>query len=144
MDKDKIVLELYSQRKDEGLTALALICGYAELMLKEMFGELTPDQRREVEIIKQEAPKAMAWWSAVDLPITYEPLGKMNMIDLYALTRNEGLTPVFAMKGFSELLIRQGMTNGQNQIIKLINKQCEIIEECWWYPDYELRREKED
>ncbi|NJN98708.1 MAG: hypothetical protein HC875_33780 [Anaerolineales bacterium] len=144
MDKNQKILDLYNQRKNEGLTALALACGYAELLLDDLFGDLTPDQHELVTHISQAAPKAIAFWGALDIG----PDLKMNLpppdyYNLYQILRNEGLTPIFKMKGFAEVLLKQNLTDKQSEIMKLILRQCEIIQECWWYPEYNLNLEGE-
>jgi hypothetical protein len=64
--------------------------------------------------------------------------------NLYQILRNEGLTPIFKMKGFAEVLLKQDPTDKQNEIMELILRQCEIIQECWWYPEYNLNVEGEE
>jgi hypothetical protein len=145
MNKNQKVLELYRQRKSEGLTALALACGYTELFLEGLFGDLTPDQRELIGHISQAAPKAIAFWCALDI----NPEIKMNLpprdfYNLYQILRNEGLTSVFKMKGFAEVLLKEGLTDKQSKIMELVVQQCEIIQECWWYPEYELKVDEEE
>lgn len=139
MNKNQRLLELYRQRKSEGLTALAVVCGYTELFLEGLLGDLTPDQHELIGYISQAAPKAIAFWCALDI----NPEIKMSLLprdfyDFYQILRNEGLTPIFQMKGFAEVLLKEGLTDKQSKIMESVIQQCEIIQECWWYPEYEL------
>jgi hypothetical protein len=146
MNKNQKVLELYRQRKSEGLTALALACGYAELFLEGLFGDLTPDQQKFIGYISQAASKAIAFWCALDIdPEIIVNLPSHDFIILYESLRNEGLTQVSKMRGFAGLLLEEGLTDKQSKMMKLVIQQCKIIQECWWYPaEYELRLNEEE
>ena len=144
MNKDQKILSLYRQRKNEGLTALALICGYSKLLLDGSFGVLTTEQVELGENILEPVSTATAYWCALDVdPELDFNLPTDNLFDLYGMLRNEGLTPLFKIQGFAEVLAKQEITEKQKQVVGLIIQQSEIVQECWWYPEYQLRSEEE-
>jgi hypothetical protein len=85
----------------------------------------------------------MGFWCALDINPEVE-IPPQDFYTLYQHLRTEGLTAVFQMKGSAEVLLKQGLPDKQGKIIELIVQQCEIIQECWWYPENELKLNEEE
>ena len=132
------IWELYSQRRDEGLAAMASICGYAELFSNELFGTLTDEQHKLVEKIKSQCPKAIECWClfGIDSELDEDVPVKRDLLEWYGILRNEGLMPLFSIEGYAKLFLAssEDLSPMQSQAMEMIVKQCKRAVECWNYP----------
>ena len=138
MFKDSKVLELYAQRREEGLAALGAICGYAELLSTELLWNLTDEQHSLVEKIKTRGLQALALWCipAVGIDLVKDLSLEQGSLEAYRALQHEALIPLTEIKkGYAWLLLQEDdLTKMQRQVIKVIIQQCEQAIECLRYP----------
>jgi hypothetical protein len=60
--EDRQLYQLFTYWRNEDLSKLALIQGYAVLLLEDECGPLTSDQRQAIEVINQTCQKAVQAW----------------------------------------------------------------------------------
>lgn len=145
MSQNQEILELFTQKRDIGFAALATMYGYAELMSNEGFGSLTPEVREFIELLKNSCPKAVECWCFLAIETDLDDMPqRQDLFEWYRELRNEGLTPLFWIKGCGEfLLTERSLVVRQRQIVEIIVHQCEQAIECWWYPEYSLQTNRE-
>ena len=78
--------QLYAMWRNEGLTPLSLIQGYAALLLDEGLGPLSDEQRRALEIIQGACGQAINCWYH---PTSYLELVSNKKIDFKAISLPE-------------------------------------------------------
>jgi hypothetical protein len=142
MTTEEQILELYSEQRDEGLAAMASICGYAELFSNKLFGTLTDEQHKLIEQIKSECPKAIECWClfGIELELDIDVPVERDLYELYGILRNEGLTVLYSIEGCAKrfLISKEELPRIQCQAMEMIVKQGERAVECWWYPERHL------
>ena len=145
MTIEEQILELYSEQRDEGLAAMASICGYTELFSNKLFGILTGEQHKLIEKIKRECPKAMACWCSfgieLELDVDKDVPVERDSYEWFRTLRNEGLMPLHFIEGYAKLFLASSeeLSPMQSQAMETVVKQCERAVECWWYPEHHLQ-----
>ena len=143
--EEQTILSLYSQNRDKGLIALAIICGYSDLALKNQFGDLTDNQRELFDLIRRQCPEALAYWlvpSAIkDLKIEFHPDAtqesewpQAEWSYRFRVLRHGGVVPVAKIMMCSQLLLESKDETGSDkltEVVKEIATQCHLAYDCW-------------
>jgi hypothetical protein len=133
--------------RNEGLTPLALVKGYAECFLEGKIGTLNSRQQEAMRVIDRCCLEAVGQWhkfgdyfclnSSDREPLSPTEVGDEGLAFLQEHIFKEALASLYAVKEHSDLLLRDelgSLTDEQREAIDVINRRCEIAIERWNQP----------
>jgi hypothetical protein len=140
-------VELLYMWRNEGLTPLVLVKGFAECLLEGEIGTLNSRQQEAMQVIDRRCLEAIQRWHefgnffCLNSP-DREPRSPAEVSDeelafLQEHIFKEALASLYAVKERSDILLREGLgtlTDEQREAIDVINHRCQIAIERWNQP----------
>ena len=140
-------IELIYFWRNEGITPLTVVKGYAELFLDGTLGTLTSEQHDAMKAIDHCCREAIVKWQdfgdyfhlgqpdeQVLSPTEVDEEGRLY---LHEQIFEKAPISLHTVKEFSELLLREKLgtlTDEQQKVIEIINRWCVVAIERWRQP----------